>query len=125
MTQSRFWRRTLPAVALAVPALAWGLSPSAAANADVAGWPMFGGTPARNMVNPTAKNVPTEWAVEEGKQKHVKWVAALGSKAYGGPVIAGGKVFVGTNNPNPRDPKVKGPKAVVMCLDEQTGKLLW
>ena len=30
--------------------------------------------------------------------------ADLGSMAYGGPVIAGGRIFVGTNNESPRDP---------------------
>jgi outer membrane protein assembly factor BamB len=89
-------------------------------------WPMFGGTPARNMVNPFAKNLPTEWSVEDGKRKNVKWVAELGTSAYGGPVIAGGKVFVGTNNRNPRDPKVKAPNmAVLMCFRESDGKFLW
>src|SRR5581483_3996242 len=87
-----------------------------------ADWPMFGGTPQRNMVNLTAKGVPTDWSVEEGKLKNVKWVAEMGNKAYGGPVIADGKVFVGTNNAAPRDPKVKGKKkAIVMCFNEADG----
>lgn len=88
-------------------------------------WPMFGGTPARNMVNLVAKGLPAEWAVEKGELKNVKWSAPYGNKAYGGPVVAGGKVFVGTNNAFPRDPKVKGPKAVVMCFAEADGKFLW
>src|SRR5262245_37653197 len=57
-------------------------------------WPMFGGTPGRNMVNPMAKNLPADWAVEKGEKKNVKWLAQLGNKAYGGPVVANGKVFV-------------------------------
>jgi outer membrane protein assembly factor BamB len=89
-------------------------------------WPMFGGTVRRNMVNLTARGVPTEWSVEDGKIQNVKWSAELGTKAYGGPVIADGKVFFGTNNANPRDPKVKGPnKAVLMCFDAAGGKFLW
>src|ERR1700680_2211520 len=56
---------------------------------------MFGGTPLRNMVNSAAKNLPVKFSVDEGS-KDVKWAADLGSKAYGGPVIAGGKVIVGT-----------------------------
>ena len=31
--------------------------------------------------------------------------ADLGSRSYGGPIVAGGKVFVGTNNQAPRDKK--------------------
>src|SRR4051812_38138598 len=57
-------------------------------------WPMFGGTPQRNMVNTVDKNVPITWNVTEGAQKNVKWVAQLGTQAYLPPAIAGGKVFV-------------------------------
>lgn len=88
-------------------------------------WPMFGGTPQRNMVNLFAKNVPTEWSVEEGKRENVKWVAELGNEVYGGPVVAGGKIYVGTTNNNPRDPAQKGQLAVLMCFNEADGKFLW
>ncbi len=94
--------------------------------ADLArAWPLFGGGPSRNMVNPTAKNVPMEWNVEEGQHKNIKWVAALGSRAYGGPVVAGGKIYVGTNNEAPRNPKVKGDKGIIMCFRESDGQFLW
>ena len=53
------------------------------------------------------RTFPTEWDVE-GEDKNIKWSADLGSAAYGGPVIAGGKVFVGTNNETPRDPEDQG-----------------
>ncbi len=36
-----------------------------------------------------------------------------------------GKVFIGTNNENPRDPKYVGDYGIVLCLDEATGKLIW
>jgi outer membrane protein assembly factor BamB len=88
-------------------------------------WPMFGGTPSRNMVNTVDKNMPTEWVVEEGKQKNIKWVAQLGDKSHGGPIIANGKVYIGTTNKYPRDPKIKGIKAVLMCFAEADGKFLW
>ena len=52
---------------------------------------MFGGTPQRNMANTAAKGLPTEWSSDEDQPKNVKWVADLGSKAYGGPIVAGGK----------------------------------
>jgi outer membrane protein assembly factor BamB len=39
--------------------------------------------------------------------------------------VAGGAVFIGTNNETPRDPNLKGDRAVLMCLDEKTGDLLW
>src|SRR5947209_5407306 len=72
--------------------------------ADGKVWPMFGGNASRDMVNTFERNVPTEWSIMEGEEKHVKWTADLGDRAYGGPVIADGKVFVGTNNLNPRNP---------------------
>ena len=87
--------------------------------------PLFGGTPARNMVNLVDKDIPIDWSVEEGKGKNIKWSVPLGDKSYGGPVIADGKVYVGTNNRRPRDPKVKGSRAILMCFDEATGKFLW
>ena len=88
-------------------------------------WPLFGGTLLRNMANPVDKNIPIDWAVEEGKQKNIKWQTVLGSKCYGGPVVADGKVFVGTNNGNSRDPKITGQRAVVMAFSEADGKFLW
>src|SRR5687768_6647783 len=68
-------------------------------------WPMWGGTPQRNMASPI-KNLPVAWDVKA--KKNIKWKADLGSQSYGNPVIAGGKVFVGTNNENPRNPKITG-----------------
>src|SRR3982074_2102088 len=65
-------------------------------------WPMWGGTPDRNMVS-TMKGIPTTWDVKT--KKNVKWVSELGSQSYGNPVVAGGMVFVGTNNEALRDPK--------------------
>ena len=40
--------------------------------------------------------------------KNIKWVAKLGSQAYGNVTISNGRVFVGTNNESPRDEGKKG-----------------
>jgi outer membrane protein assembly factor BamB len=94
-------------------------------------WPLFGGSVFRNMVNNVDKNVPTEWSVEPGQQKNIKWAATLGSKAYGGPVVAGGKVFIGTNNDAPRNPRDRDKegrpidKGIIMCFRESGGSFLW
>jgi outer membrane protein assembly factor BamB len=88
-------------------------------------WPMFGGGPGRNMVNAIEQKLPADWCVAAGKRKNIKWVAELGDRTIGSPVVAGGKVFVATNNAKPRDPKVQGHKAVMMAFRESDGQLLW
>ena len=85
----------------------------------------FGGGIDRNMVNLVDKNVPTDWSIDAGKQRNLKWVADVGSRSWGGPVVFDGRVFVGTNNDKPRDPKVKGKMAVLMCFSAKDGKFLW
>jgi outer membrane protein assembly factor BamB len=128
---------TLVVFAVVLTAVAWSnraadqkVPDSVAADGKV--WPMFGGNVERNMVNPFEKNVPTEWSVEEGQEKHVKWTADLGDRAYGGPIIADGKVFIGTNNKNPRNDRDRDKathdpidKGIVMCFRESDGKFLW
>ncbi len=86
-------------------------------------WPSFGGTPQRNFVNLHDKDIVDDWNV--GQKRNIKWAADVGSRAYGGPTVAGGKVFVGTNNDKPRDKSITGDKGVLMCFDEKTGKFLW
>jgi outer membrane protein assembly factor BamB len=85
-------------------------------------WPMWGGTPDRNMVS-NMKGLPTEWDVKT--KKNVKWVANLGSQSYGNAVVAGGMVFVGTNNEGLRDPKQPGDRGVLMAFRESNGEFLW
>jgi outer membrane protein assembly factor BamB len=94
---------------------------------------MFGETPARNMVNLVDKNPPTEFEIKENK--HIKWTAKLGSRAYGGPIVYDGRVYIGTNNESPRnlrdtllrkDGKREAiDKGVLMCFEEATGKFIW
>jgi outer membrane protein assembly factor BamB len=88
-------------------------------------WALFGGSVSRNLVNLVEKNLPETWSNDEGKKKNVKWVVDLGSKAYGGPIIYRGRIYLGTNNDAPRDPSIKDDKGIIMCLDEKTGELLW
>jgi outer membrane protein assembly factor BamB len=94
-------------------------------------WVMYGGTPSRNMVNTLVKSLPAEWDIDPKKPKNILWEADLGSKAYGGPVVAGDRVFVGTNNQRPRNPKDRDAKGlpidlgVIMCFDEAKGTFLW
>src|SRR5882762_4402646 len=65
------------------------LLPTVAASDPGGGdWPMWGGTPDRNMVS-SMKGLPTSWDV--ASKKNVKWMAQLGSQSYGNPVVAGGQ----------------------------------
>jgi outer membrane protein assembly factor BamB len=101
---------------------ALGAARVSAADPPAGEWPMWGGTPDRNMVS-SAKGLPSEWDVKT--KKNVKWVADLGSQSYGNPVVAGGIVFVGTNNELVRDKNQPGDRGVLMAFDEKTGEFLW
>ena len=85
-------------------------------------WPMWGGTAQRNMVSPM-KGLPESWDVKSGT--NIKWKAQIGSTSYGNPVVADGKIFLGTNNGNPRNPEIEGDRGVLMCFRESDGKFLW
>ena len=99
------------------------LSPSLSASSPAGDdWPMWGGTPDRNMVS-NAKGLAAEWDVKT--KKNIKWVADLGSQSYGNPVVAGGMVFVGTNNELLRDPKQDGDRGVLKAFRESDGEFLW
>ena len=117
------WRRW-PSVRVAcgrVVGLGLGLA-ATAVGLSAQDWPMWGGTPQRNMVART-RNLPESWDVGAGTR--IKWKAALGTTSYGNVVVADGKVFVGTNNGNPRDPNVKGDKGILMAFRESDGTFLW
>src|SRR5690349_11248896 len=129
---------TLSAFAMVLAGMAWSTHSREEAKgapdgaAAVRGWIMFGGSISRNFVNPFERNIASEWSVEPGSEKNIQWSTDLGSKAYGGPIIAGGKVFVGTNNKKPRNPrdidnvkKVPLDKGIIMCFRESDGKFLW
>ena len=85
-------------------------------------WPMWGGAPDRNMVS-DQKGLPTEWDIKT--KKNVKWTASLGSQSYGNPVVAGGLVFVGTNNEGLRDPGQPGDRGVLMAFRARDGEFVW
>jgi outer membrane protein assembly factor BamB len=56
----------------------------------------------------------------------VRWVAPLGSQTYGNPTVAGGRVFVGSNDFRLDDPRFQSTAGgTVKCFDEATGRLLW
>jgi len=99
-----------------------------------ADWPQWGGRSMRNMYS-SEKGLPEIIGKVEFKPgtedvdpktvKNLKWAAKLGSQSYGNVTVAGGKVFVGTNNENPRDPRHQSDRSILMCFDEKTGEFLW
>ena len=89
-------------------------------------WPEWCGQPSRNMAAKSDQRLP-DWAncgvdndageLDLQSTKNVKWVAKLGRRTTGSPVVSGGKVFIGTNWDD-------GKEACFLCLDEQTGRRL-
>jgi outer membrane protein assembly factor BamB len=99
-------------------------------------WNQWGGSADRNNV-PVGKDIVTEWNVgkfdyqtgewDPAKAKNIKWVAKLGSQTYGNPVVADGKVFVGTNNSGGWIERYPGDVDLgcLIAFDEKDGKFLW
>ena len=109
-----------------------------AANPDVqpGDWAQWGGTSYRNNT-PTASNIPSDWNVGEFDRKtgkwlnsqarNIKWVARVGSQTYGNPVVADGRVYVGTNNGAghlSRYPS-RVDLGCLLCFRESDGEFLW
>ena len=99
-------------------------------------WPQLGGDAARNNA-PVGHDIPFEWEVGDFDYKtgdwdptnavNIKWVAKLGSQTYGNPVVAEGKIYVGTNNHNgwlERYPS-NVDLGCLLCFDLETGEFLW
>ena len=94
-------------------------------------WPQWGRDASNNMMSP-ATGLPIDFSAGDLNDaggadgaKHLKWVAEMGSQAYGTATVKDGRVFIGTNNEKPRLESVTGDKGIIMCFDEKTGELLW
>ncbi len=83
---------------------------------------MFANSPSRNMVS-DATGLPSSWNPDSGE--NIKWKQPLGSQSYGGPVLAGGVIYVGTNNEGERDPSITGDKGNMMAFRASDGEFLW
>lgn len=116
------------ALALAVVIL-W--APGAVVRAE--DWPQWGRRWDRNMVCPSLMGLPAFFQPGQPASDvspaipavNIKWAARLGTQTYGNPTLAGGKVFVGTNNGQPRNRLLGGDRAVLMCLRASDGQFLW
>jgi outer membrane protein assembly factor BamB len=94
--------------------------------ARAADWPSWGGQPSRNMASETEKGLPAWMSlgkktdrgeIDLSTTRNIKWVANLGNKTFGSPVVSQGKVFIGTAGDSAAD-------AALVCLDEKTGQRL-
>src|ERR1700734_2039441 len=84
--------------------------------------PQWGQAWSRNMVS-GEKGLPDSFDLATGR--NIKWAVRIGTETHSTPIVAQGRVFIGTNNEEPRDPKHQGDRGVMMCLDEKDGHLLW
>ena len=84
--------------------------------------PQWGVAWSRNMVS-SERHLPESFDPKSGR--NIKWVAELGTETHSTPIIAGGRIYIGTNNEEPRDPRHQGDRGVLMCFDETTGGFLW
>ena len=91
-----------------------------------ADWPSWGGQPSRNMASATEQGLPDWYALgvetdndklDLSATKNIKWVAKLGSKTFGSPIVSQGRVFIGTTG-------VPSTNATLLCFDEKTGREL-
>jgi len=101
-------------------ACAYLLAATAVAPADDA--PQWGHAWTRNQVSGET-GLPDSFDPPSGR--NLRWTAPLGTEAHSTPVVAGGRVYIGTNNNRPRDPRHRGDRGVLLCLDEKDGRLLW
>lgn len=99
-------------------------------------WPQWGGTRLRNNVS-SVTGLPSSWNIgkfdrrsgewDKTKAENISWFARLGSQTYGNPVVADGRVFVGTNNGAghlKRYPS-KVDLGCLLAFNEQDGEFLW
>ncbi|MDD4870600.1 MAG: PQQ-binding-like beta-propeller repeat protein [Kiritimatiellae bacterium] len=89
-------------------------------------WPEWCGQASRNMAVKSDQKLPdsVDCNVESDASevnlqstKNVKWVARIGRRTTGSPVVSQGRVFIGTVWKG-------GGEACFLCLDEKTGSLL-
>ena len=93
------------------PALAMGCGLAcAAAMLPAADQPQWGQAWTRNLVS-TERGLPDSFDPKAGR--NIKWTAALGTETHSTPIVAGGRVYLGTNNGEPRDPKHQGDRKSV------------
>ena len=111
------WKRTY--FLMLVAAVASALAGQRARAADS---PQWGEAWSRNMVS-SETGLPDSFSTSSNR--NLKWTVRLGTETHSTPVVASGRVLIGTNNGDPRDSRRQGDRGVMLCLDEKTGGFLW
>ena len=84
-------------------------------------WPMAGRSPDRNS-DSGETGLPVEFGGSEVKT--IVWTAELGTDTYSTPVIAGGRVFIGSNRRKGDRPS-DGDLGLLFAFRERDGRPLW
>lgn len=92
------------------------------ASCPAADQPQWGERFTRNMVSPE-RGLAEKFDPATGQ--NVAWAVPLGTKTYATPTVANGRIFIGTNNGQPRDPRHQGDRSILLCLNETDGSLQW
>jgi outer membrane protein assembly factor BamB len=84
--------------------------------------PQWGEKNSRNMIS-NETGLPSTFNLDTGE--NIKWVVSIGSHGYATPIVSQGKVLIGANNADERNPYHKGDRGTLLCLNEKDGSLLW
>ena len=85
-------------------------------------YPQWGEKNTRNMISEET-DLPSTFNPETGE--NIKWEVSIGSHGYATPIVSQGRVFIGANNADERNPLHVGDRGTLLCLDEKDGSLLW
>lgn len=66
-------------------------------------------------------DLPTEFDVSQ----KVRFAVPIGKTNYAPPIIANGRILIGTNDASAYCPVLTGDRGVLLCFDEKTGEFLW
>jgi outer membrane protein assembly factor BamB len=118
----------------------WLLLLVSSAGATKASWPQWRGPSGQGTSD--EKNLPTEWSAT----KNIKWKTPIAGRGHSSPIVWGNKIFLTTAIQGEVVPGAKAVKHMypegeflhpdsvgadhkhtfkVICLDRQTGKILW
>ena len=70
-----------------------------------------------------ASNPQVDWDAAAGR--NIVWSVELGNETFGRPVVAGGAVYVGTDNSRHMNPAFQEEAGVLMAFQANDGKFLW